>query len=148
MDKENGKDRPQTLHNDDKVDILIVGTSIIKDINPDRMYRDETVKKHILEQKTIAGAKRYISNLTGRFGTILLQVGSNELEHNSTETVQTGISEIVETLNTKVPQTRILVLGILPRWKRSAQEGMNYKRKKNELNSELKDSLSCSESSG
>ena len=138
MDKENEKDRPKTLHNDDKVDILIIGTSIIKDIDPERMYRDKTVKKHILEQKTIAVAKRYISNLTGKFGTILLQVGSSDLEHNSTETVQTGISEIVEILNTKLPQTRILVSGILPRWTRSAQEGMNYKRKKSKLNSELK----------
>ena len=57
--------------------------------------------------------------------------------------MKTGISEIVGTLNTKFPRTRILVSGILPRWKRSAQEGMNYKRKKNDLNSDLNDLQSC-----
>ena len=62
---DSGKDRSKTSQNKAKIDILIIGTSIIKDVDPERMYKDNTVKKHTLEQEAIAGAKRYVSDLTG-----------------------------------------------------------------------------------
>ena len=50
-----------------KADILLIGTSIIKDVEPGRMFRDKRVIKHVLEQKTIEGAKKYISDLRGKY---------------------------------------------------------------------------------
>ena len=119
-------------------DVLLIGTSIIKDVEPGRMFRDRQVIKHVLEQKTIDGAKKYISGLEGKFKCILLQVGSNDLENSSPEEVERGLSEVVALLTTKQPDAQILVSGILPRWKKYAADGMNFKNKKTLLNEKLK----------
>ena len=121
-----------------KADVLLIGTSIIKDVDPGRMFRDRQVIKHVLEQKTIAGAKKYISDLKGKYTCILLQVGSNDLENSSPEEVERGLLEIVGLLKTKQPDAKILVSGILPRWKKYAADGMNFKNKKTVLNEKLK----------
>ena len=86
------------------------------------MFRDKHVIKHMLEQKTIEGAKKYISVLRGKYNCILLQVGSNDLENSSPEAVDRGISDVVDLLKTKQPDAKILVLGILPRWKRNSAD--------------------------
>ena len=62
---------------------LLIGTSIIKAVEPGRMFRDKHVIKHVLEQKTIEGVKKYVSDLRGKYNCILLQVGSNDLENSS-----------------------------------------------------------------
>ena len=46
-------------------DVLLIGTSIIKDIDTQRMSNETIVKKHVLKQKTIEGALKFISNLEG-----------------------------------------------------------------------------------
>ena len=124
-----------------KADVLLIGTSIIKDVEPGRMFRDKHVIKHVLEQKTIEGAKKYISDLRGKYNCILLQVGSNDLENSSPEAVNMGISDVVDLLKTKQPDAKILVSGILPRWKRNAADGMNFKNKKNVLNDKMREKL-------
>lgn len=70
------KQRSNVTHSTDKVnqdanraerksDVLLIGTSIIKDVEPGRMFRDKNVIKHVLEQKTIARARKYVSDLKG-----------------------------------------------------------------------------------
>ena len=55
--------------------VLLIGTSIIKDIDTQRMSNETIVKKHVLKQKTIEGALKSISNLEGNIKTFLLQIG-------------------------------------------------------------------------
>ena len=69
-------------------DVLLIGFSIIKNVEPSRMFRDRQVIKYVLEQKTIDGAKKYTSSLEGKFKCILLQVGSNDFENSSPEEVE------------------------------------------------------------
>lgn len=54
-----------------------------------------------------------------------------------------GISEIVNILKSKQPDAMILVSGILPRWKRNAADGMNFKNKQNVQNGKMKGYLGC-----
>ena len=128
---------------EENADVLIIGTSIIKDVDPGRMFRDRKVIKQVLEQKTIEGAKKYIDSLNGEFKVILLQVGSNDLEKSSPDDVERGIAEIIELLKVKQPNAKILVSGILPRWKKYAVDGMNFKNKKNALNDKMKAYTDC-----
>ena len=53
------------------------------------------------------------------------------------------MSEVVALLKTKQPHAKILVSGILPRWKKYAADGMNFKNKKTVLNEKLKCYAAC-----
>ena len=118
-------------------DVLLIGTSIIKDIDTQRMSNETIVKKHVLKQKTIEGALKFISNLEGNIKMFLLQIGSNDLEQDSSTSVYHGIEKIIKLITTKFPGSNVLVSGLLPRWKINPREGMVFKNKKSEVNDKL-----------
>ena len=120
-------------------DILLIGTSIIKDIDTQRMSHETIVKKHVLQQKTIEGALKFVTHLEGNIKTFLLQIGSNDLEQSSSNRVCQGIEKVIKLIQTKFPESKILVSGLLPRWKVNPRDGMDFKNKKSEVN----DKLSC-----
>ena len=115
-------------------DVLLIGTSIIKDIDTQRMSNDKIVKKHVLKQKAIEGALEFISNLEGNIKTFLLQIGSNDLKQDSSTSVYHGIEKVIKLITTKFPGSKVLVSGLLPRWKINLREGMVFKNKKSEVN--------------
>ena len=118
-------------------DVLLIGTSIIKDIDTQRMSNETIVKKHVLKQKTIEGALKFISNLEGNIKMFLLQIGSNDLEQDSTTNVYHGIEKVIKLITSKFPGSNVLVSGLLPRWKINPREGMVFKNKKSEVNDKL-----------
>ena len=45
----------------------------------------------------------------------VLMIGTNNLGSNTNEEIVSGVTKIVKTLHTKLPQTKVLLLGIFPR---------------------------------
>ena len=133
-DYKDGKSNTQIRMN---ADVLMIGTSIIKDIDIQRMSHGTTVKKHVLQQKTIEAALKFISNLEGNIETFLLQIGPNDLEQHSSISVYQGIEKVIKLISTKFPRSKVLVEGLLPRWKINPREGMVFKNKKSEVNDKL-----------
>ena len=125
-----------TVDDEDGSEILI-GTSIIKDIDTQRMSNETIVKKHVHKQKTIEGALKFISNLEGNIKMFLLQIESNDLEQDSSTSVYHGIEKVIKLIITKFPGFNLLVSGLLPRWKINSREGMVFKNKKSEVNDKL-----------
>ena len=115
----------------------MIGTSIIKDIDTQRMSNETIVKKHVHKQKTIEGALKFISNLEGNIKMFLLQIESNDLEQDSSTSVYHGIEKFIKLITTKFPGSNLLVSGLLPRWKINSPEGMVFKNKKSEVNDKL-----------
>ena len=105
-------------------DVLLIGT--IKDIDTQRMSNDTIVKKHVLKQKTIEGALKFISNLEGNIKTFLLQIGSNDLEQDSSTSVYHGIEKVIKLITTKFSGSKVLVSGLLPRWKIKAAQSVTF----------------------
>ena len=118
-------------------DVLLIKTSIIKDIDTQRMSNEMIVKKHILKQKTIEGALMFISNIEGNIKMFLLQIGSKDLEQNLSTSVYHGIEKVIKLIITKFLGSKVLVSGLLPRWKINPREGMVFKNKKSEVNDKL-----------
>jgi platelet-activating factor acetylhydrolase IB subunit beta/gamma len=69
---------------------------------------------------------------------IILLAGTNNLDKDSEETIVKGIREIAEIIRRKLKNTRIVILGLLPRY--NIETGINYARKIGRING-LMDSL-------
>ena len=67
----------------------------------------------------------------------LLQIGSNDLEQDSSTSVYHAIEKVIKRITTKFPGSNVLVSGMLPRWKINPREGMVFKNKKSEVHDKL-----------
>ena len=103
QDSEKGKE---------SVDIPMIGTSIINDINLGRMSPDRPVKKRIFEEKTINRAKKCVSKLECTEKNVLIQIGSNDLEEQSPGAVFTGIQKVVTSIKDKFQESKVFVSGL------------------------------------
>lgn len=66
---------------------------------------------------------------------IIVLAGTNNLDKDSEEAIVSGIREIVEITRNKLRNTRIVVLGLLPR--NTNETGINYAQKITQINSQL-----------
>jgi len=66
---------------------------------------------------------------------IVILAGTNNLDKDSEETIVSGIQEITEIIQRKLKNTKILVLGLLPR--NINEMGINYVQKIGQINSRL-----------
>ena len=66
-----------------------------------------------------------------------MQIGSNDLEQDSSISVYQSIEKVIKLISTKFPGSKLLVSGLLPRWKINPREGMVFKNKKSEVNDKL-----------
>ncbi len=66
---------------------------------------------------------------------IMLLAGTNNLDKDSEETIVNGIREIAEIIRHKLKDTRLVVLGLLPR--NVNETGINYSRKIGRINKQL-----------
>ncbi len=69
---------------------------------------------------------------------VIVLAGTNNLDKDSEEAIVSGIQEIVEIIQSKLRNTKIVVLGLLPR--NMNETGVNYAQKIARINSQL-DSL-------
>ena len=96
-------------------------------------------KSTCFSKKNIEGAIKFVTHLDGNIKTFLLQVGSNDLEQRSSDSVCQSIEKVLKLIQTKFPESKVLVSGLLPGWKVIPREGMVFKNKKSEVN----DKSSC-----
>jgi lysophospholipase L1-like esterase len=66
---------------------------------------------------------------------IIVLAGTNNLDKDSAETIANGIQEIVAIIQDKLSDTKIVVLGLLPR--NINETGINYAQKITRINSQL-----------
>ncbi|MBN2116448.1 MAG: hypothetical protein JW730_07755 [Anaerolineales bacterium] len=69
---------------------------------------------------------------------IIILAGTNNLDKDSEETIVNGIREIAEIIRHKLKNTKLVILGLLPR--NANEAGINYARKIGRINRQL-DSL-------
>ena len=66
---------------------------------------------------------------------IILLAGTNNLDRDSEETIVSGIREIAEIIRRQLKNTKLVVLGLLPR--NINETGINYARKISRINGQL-----------
>lgn len=96
-------------------DFWIVGTSIVKNVYGNKMYKNKKVRVTKLWEKTVEGAIKFIRTGKVKTKNLLFQVGSNDLEDKSPENVLNEIEELCAIAKTSMPNTNIVVAEILPR---------------------------------
>lgn len=72
---------------------------------------------------------------------LILLIGTNNLPTNTVEEIVSGIEDLVGIIRRKLPDTRLLLLGLLPR--NPDDQGIDYNSKITEINQELK--IYCAE---
>ncbi|CAC5420357.1 unnamed protein product [Mytilus coruscus] len=113
--------RNQTLRNEnsrhsDTYDLLIIGSSIIKDLDGKRMYKHRKVKITTLHDKTVFGAIQYIKSFRDKAKHIMFQIGSNDIEQKTPDEVIQEIEELVRVTRRYNPDATITFGEILPRF--------------------------------
>ena len=59
-EQNNPQERQNRRENNSEFDVWIVGTSVIKDLNPKLMYKNRKVRRTTLWDKTVAGAIDFV----------------------------------------------------------------------------------------
>lgn len=67
---------------------------------------------------------------------LILLIGTNNLPTNTVEEIVSGIEELVEIIRRKLPNTKLLLLGLLPR--NPDDQGIDYNSRIAEINRKLK----------
>ncbi|CAC5374223.1 unnamed protein product [Mytilus coruscus] len=88
--------RNENSRHSDTYDLLIIGSSIIKDLDGKRMYKNRKVKIITLHDKTVFGAIQYIKSFRDKAKHIMFQIGSNDIEQKTPDEVIQEIEELPE----------------------------------------------------
>ncbi|XP_071153363.1 putative leucine-rich repeat-containing protein DDB_G0290503 [Mytilus edulis] len=90
-------------------------SSIIKDIDGKRLYKNRKVKVITLHDKTVFGAIQYIKSFRDKAKHIMFQIGSNDIEQKNPDEVIEEIEELVRVTQRYNPDATITFGEILPR---------------------------------
>ena len=69
----------------------------------------------------------------------VLMIGTNNLGGNTNEEIEAGVTKIVQELNTKLPKTKVLLLGIFPRGVKASDPNRDRIKQINEQLAKLDD---------
>ncbi|CAG2228219.1 unnamed protein product [Mytilus edulis] len=120
------------------IDVLIIGTSVVKDLEPRKIYRNKQVKINTLKEKTIKGARSFIQSQSNKtpINNVVIQVGSNDLDfEDSVEQVIPPFMELLkETKESMPPDCNIFVGEILPRFYQNRTETRKFDEKRLDFN--------------
>ncbi|CAC5388143.1 unnamed protein product [Mytilus coruscus] len=108
--------RNENSRHSDTYDLLIIGSSIIKDLDGKRMYKNRKVKIITLHDKTVFGAIQYIKSFRDKAKHIMFQIGSNDIEQKTPDEVIQEIEELVRVTRRYNPDATITFGEILPRF--------------------------------
>ncbi|CAG2210045.1 unnamed protein product [Mytilus edulis] len=115
------------------IDVLIIGTSVVKDLEPRKIYRNKQVKINTLKEKTIKGARSFIQSQSNKtpINNVVIQVGSNDLDlEDSIDQVIPPFMELLkETKESMPPDCNIFVGEILPRFYQNRTETRKFDEK-------------------
>ncbi|CAG2198042.1 unnamed protein product [Mytilus edulis] len=110
------KRKTENSHHRDTCDLLIIGSSIIKDIDGKRLYKNRKVKIITLHDKTVFGAIQYIKSFRDKAKHIMFQIGSNDIEQKTPDEVIEEVEELVRVTQRYNPDATITFGEILPRF--------------------------------
>lgn len=116
-----------------KVSVLLLGSSVISRVERNMIPKSSYVKT--LSDKTINGAKDFISELhcSGyQFKSVCLQIGSNDIVHQSSESVFKNYQTLVDKIRS-LWNCSVFISGILPRYVIS----QSFHRRRSQLNKAL-----------
>ncbi|CAG2192101.1 unnamed protein product [Mytilus edulis] len=120
------------------IDVLIIGTSVVKDLEPRKIYRNKQVKINTLKEKTIKGARSFIQSQSNKtpINNVVIQVGSNDLDfEDSVDQVIPPFMELLkETKESMPPDCNIFVGEILPRFYQNRTETRKFDEKRLDFN--------------
>lgn len=123
---------------DECTDLWIIGSSVTKNIQPKLMYKHRTVKITTLQDKTINGAKNYIKSGNVKSKLMILQIGSNDLNKKTSNDVLQEMEDLILVCKQVIPQTKIILSEILPRFQPNFSWREIYETKRQEYNAGLK----------
>ena len=116
-----------------KVSVLLIGSSVISRVERSMIPKSSYVKT--LSDKTINGAKDFVSELhcSGyQFKSVCLQIGSNDIVHQSSESVFKNYQTLVDKIRS-LWNCSVFISGILPRYVIS----QSFHRRRSDLNKAL-----------
>ncbi|VDI11019.1 Hypothetical predicted protein [Mytilus galloprovincialis] len=123
----------------DKTDVLImiIGSSIIKDLDAKKMYQYKGVKVTTLHDKTVFGATNFIASGKVKAKNIVFQIGSNDIEERQTEQVIMDIENLIQQTKECAPEATITFGECLPRIYRDKLHTKEFNERGHILNLEL-----------
>ena len=130
-------------HDPNKVHLWIIGSSIIKDLKANLIYRQKNVKLTTLRDKTIYGARQLLKEKKILADNILFHIGSNDLEGKTAEDVMEDARLLVNETKELFPPCNIIVSEIQPRFYRDRRDSLYFEQKREKYNKFL--SELCSE---
>lgn len=98
------------------------------------MYRFKRVNITTLHDKTIRGASEFLESEKLDSANIVYQIGSNDLEESEPEEVADSMEKLQLDTQRLLPESRIIISEILPRFYKNQVSRRNYERKRVECN--------------
>ncbi len=100
------------------VDTLIIGSSILRDIDSSRFLHNSNTKIIIPSPRTIASCHKVFQQTEENAKNIIIAVGSNDVANNpfNLDMCISNIDNLVHTVSTTRPESKIFISEILPRF--------------------------------
>ena len=131
--------KPTPPNDQENYDVWIIGSSLVKDLRPKKMYRNKKIRVTTLQDKTVSGAIQFLKSGKVKADTVLYQIGSNDLEENSPDDVMKEVEELVNTTKEILPNANISFVEILPRFYDNITKLTQFDQKRMLYNNLLKD---------
>lgn len=130
---------PQMSSNRNKANLWIIGSSIVKDLDGRRMYKNKITRINTLRDKTVYGAAQFIKLEKISAENVIFQIGSNDLDSKEPDDVLQEVENLVEITKQILPNANIILAEILPRFYRDRNLSDKYEEKRQRYNILLKD---------
>ena len=120
-----------------KYNFWLVGSSIVRDLQPKFIYKYKKTRVTTLKDKRIFGATEFLK--LGKISTnvIAYQVGSNDLEEKSPEEVIREMEYLILSTQKTLPKSQIVINELLPRFYDNLHNRQVYETKRLKFKSML-----------
>ena len=119
--------------------IWIVGSSVVKDLDGRKIYRNRITRITTLRDKTIQGAVEFIKSKKINSDIIVLQIGSNDLESAEVDNVMEEYENMVEVIKKEYSNAKLVIGEVLPRYYHDHLITAEFEQKRCQFNLLLKD---------
>lgn len=125
------------------VDLLIVGNSNVRDINPHLIYRHKKCQVVTLgkNEKTVSGAYKHLRNCTLQPRCIVLHVAGNSLVDLSPEECVVQMYDLLEMCKKRFPMSAVVVSEVFGRFLGSSRQSDAYSYKLHRFNRLIRELL-------
>ena len=114
------------------VDVVLIGDSIIRHVDLDRVNPNQTNKKFCQPGGKIENANESLKDAYKKYNMkrLIICTGTNHIPKEDPATVSEKIINMVRNAKINMPDTKIFVSGILPKYGNSYAPGINYINRK------------------